>query len=94
MVRVVTLAFWAVKLLCLPGPVISLPTRGQDWISVGSVGIIATFLKIACTGLTAARVASVDNAASTGEAGRLVSACHTPSLSLRSLGEGNPYVWK
>ena len=36
-------------------------------ISVGSVGIIATYLKIACIGLTAVRVVSVDSAASTGE---------------------------
>ena len=42
--------------------------RPQGWpISVGSVGIIGTYLKIACTGLTAVRVVSVDSAASTGE---------------------------
>ena len=62
-------------------------------MSVGSVGIIATCLKIACAGLTAVRVVSVDNAARTGEAGRVVSACNTPPFSLRNLGEGNPYVW-
>ena len=74
--------------------VISGPTRGQDWMYVGSVAITATFLKITSTGQTTVRVASVDNVATTGDAGRLVSPCKTSPFSLRNLGEGNPYVWK
>ena len=46
MVRVVSLAFWVLKLSCLSGLVISGPTRGQDWMSVGCVGTGAIFLKI------------------------------------------------
>ena len=78
MVRVVTLAFWVLKLSCLSGLVISGPTRvtrGQDWMSVGCVGTGAIFLKIAHIGGSFARAVSADNAKRTGDAGRLVSAC-------------------
>ena len=44
---------------------------------VGSVAITATCLKITSAGQTIVRVASVDNVATTGDAGGLVSPCKT-----------------